>query len=378
MRVSPEKIVQQFQKEEIRFFCGVPDSLLKGFCSYLVERTSQTEHVITANEGNAVALAAGHFLGSGNPALVYMQNSGVGNAINPLLSLVDKEVYSIPMICLVGWRGEPGIKDEPQHIKQGRVSTDLFDAMEIPWFVLDAETPDPLELISKAASCMWDKMGPVMILVRKGAFEAYKHTIDNSIDLPMTREVAIQSIVNILDEEDIVVSTTGKASRELNEYRISQGKALGKDFLTVGSMGHTASIAMGIALKQPMRQVICLDGDGSAIMHLGGMAIIGQQRMFNFTHIILNNGVHDSVGGMPTVGFKIDFVKIADACGYTTVSSVSTFEELKVKLKKLNRSGTTFLEIKVNTGSRSNLGRPEATPIQNRDALMEALKVQNL
>ena len=356
----------------------MPDSLLKGFCSYLVEHTTQTEHVITANEGNAVALAVGHYLGSGLPALVYMQNSGTGNAINPLLSLADTEVYSIPMLLLVGWRGEPGIKDEPQHIKQGRVTTDLFDAMGIPWFVLDSKTPDPAELISKVVKCMWDKMGPVMILVRKGTFENYKHNHNVQFDLPLTRENAIQSIVNNLDENDIVVSTTGKSSRELYEYRVTKGDGDGQDFLTVGAMGHAASIAMGIAFRQPKKKIICLDGDGSAIMHMGSMAIIGQQNLPNFMHIILNNGVHDSVGEMPTVGFKIDFVKIAEACGYKKFFSVSQPEELKVELKKQNRFGTRFLEIRVNIGSCTNLCRPNNTPIQNRDTLMKALKVKDV
>lgn len=366
-------VYEELRKQGLRFFTGVPDSLLKDFCAYITDQVPAADHVIAANEGNAVALAVGHFLGTGEPALVYMQNSGIGNGVNPLLSLADPEVYSIPMLLVIGWRGEPGVKDEPQHVKQGRIMTDLLDAMEIPWRVLDASTKDPAALISAACESMRERMGPAALLVRAGAFERYTLRADRPIDFPMTREDAVKAIVDALDPTDVVVSTTGKTSRELFEHRKATGVP-GNDFLTVGGMGHTASIAMGLARSQPARRVVCLDGDGSAIMHMGSLAVIGNSGLTNLLHVVINNGSHESVGGQPTVGHEIDFPTIARACGYRHASSVSTLEALRESVAMLRQvEGPALLEVKVRIGSRSNLGRPTSTPLENRDALMKRL-----
>ena len=264
------RLYNHIEDRGIRFFVGVPDSLLKDFCAYVSDHADAKNHVIAANEGNAVALAIGHFLGSGEPAAVYMQNSGIGNAVNPLLSLADPDVYSIPLLMIIGWRGQPDTKDEPQHVKQGRTMTELLDAMEIPWFLLPQEDDAAENVVDNAIQTMRKHMGPVALLVRAGSFSQYKLRGGSQTELSMNREDAIQLILGELDEQDIVVSTTGKASREVYEYRKSCGKS-GIDFLTVGGMGHTASIAMGVARAQPARYVVCLDGDGSTIMHMGAL-----------------------------------------------------------------------------------------------------------
>lgn len=366
-------VYEQLRRQGLKFFTGVPDSLLKDFCAYITDHVPKSDHVIAANEGNAVALAVGHYLGTAEPALVYMQNSGIGNTVNPLLSLADPDVYSIPLLLVIGWRGEPGVKDEPQHVKQGRVMTDLLDAMEIPWFVLEASTPDSGEVVAAACNAMREKMGPAAILVRAGTFDRYTLSSDESADYPMTREDAVQAIADSLGEDDIVVSTTGKTSRELFEHRKASG-VQGNDFLTVGGMGHTASIAMGLARSQPARAVVCVDGDGSVIMHMGALAIIGNSAVPNLLHIVINNGSHESVGGQPTVGYDIDIPAIARACGYRQARSVSGLEDLKSEVALLRRDeGPTLLEVKVRKGSRKDLGRPTSTPIENRDALMKRL-----
>lgn len=372
--LNPETVFELVRAQGIDFFAGVPDSLLKDFCAYVTDHTGAEEHVITANEGNAVAMAAGHYLGTGRPALVYMQNSGIGNTVNPLLSLADPEVCSIPMLLMIGWRGEPGVKDEPQHVKQGRVMTELLDAMEIRWFVLDAQTADPASVIGEACAVAREKSTPAALLVRKGTFEKYKLGKETVTDYPMNREAAVKCVVDLLGEDDVVVSTTGKTSRELYEYRAARGDGHGNDFLTVGAMGHTASIAMGLARTRPERRVICLDGDGSVIMHMGALAVTGQHDLPNFVHVVVNNGAHDSVGGQPTAGFGIDLAAIARACGYRQARSVSKPEEVRQALAALEDGpGPVLLEVRVNKGARDDLGRPKTTPVENRNAFMTKL-----
>lgn len=375
--LSPAAIFETIRAQGVRLFAGVPDSLLKDFCAYVTDHAADEDHVITANEGNAVALAAGHFLATGEPALVYMQNSGTGNAVNPLLSLADREVYSIPMLLMIGWRGEPGVKDEPQHVKQGRIMTELMDAMEIPHFELCADTPDPQDVIARAAEVMRSSMAPVALLVRKGAFEKYKLQKDVLTHYEMNREGAVKCVVDLLGNDDVVISTTGMTSRELYEYRAARGDDHGSDFLTVGAMGHAASIALGVARAQPKRRVICLDGDGSVLMHMGALATIGQVQPRNLVHVVINNGAHDSVGGQPTAGFGIDLVAIARACGYQRAASVDSADGVARAFGELSGiSGPSLLEVRVNKGSRADLGRPKSTPVGNRDALMARLGIE--
>jgi phosphonopyruvate decarboxylase len=371
--VDPASFIASVRKQGVNYFVGVPDSLLKDLCAYIEDNVDRERHVISANEGNAIGLAAGWFLGTGEPALVYMQNSGIGNSINPLTSLADPEVYSIPMLLVVGWRGAPGTKDEPQHIKQGRITPALLEALEIPCFRIDSSTDNHEKVISEACTVMRHREGPAAILVMPDTFESYASAITGTELYPLSREEAIKAVVGCLDHEDFIVSTTGKASRELYEHRMSMKSEDCRDFLTVGSMGHAASIAMGLSSALRDRRVICLDGDGSIIMHMGSMAIIGKRALGNLVHIVLNNGAHESVGGQPTVGFEVDFVGIAKSCGYRWATSVEDKDGiLRAMTQALDAHGPSFIEVRVNRRVRGNLGRPKDSPIKNRKAFMKA------
>lgn len=371
----PKIIFETLKHEGFTFFTGVPDSLLKDLCAYITDHTTQTNHFIAANEGNAVALAAGHYIGSGNPAVVYMQNSGIGNAVNPLLSLADPDVYGIPMLLIVGWRGEPGVKDEPQHKKQGRIMIDLLNSMEIPFHVLSSETNNPQSLISNAVSDMRNKQRPVVLLIKKGSFEKYSLKNVFATDYGISRENAINQIVDLVSDQSVIVSTTGMASRELYECRVNRAELAGRDFLTVGSMGHSSSIAMGIALTNRKRKVICIDGDGSAIMHLGALGVIGQSKLENLYHIVLNNGAHDSVGGQPTIAQNISLTGVAKACGYKCTLSVENKYLLNQRITEfIQEPGPAFMEIKVDKGNRKDLGRPKSSPAENLKSFMGFLK----
>lgn len=373
--------VSEFYKEllnnEIGFFTGVPDSLLKSFCSYIKESVDSSKNIIAANEGNAIGLAAGYYLSTNKIGLVYMQNSGLGNAVNPLTSLTDKLVYSIPMLLLVGWRGEPDKKDEPQHKKQGIITTKLLEALNIPYEVLSEDTNNDeiKNIIRKAYEYMRENNEPYALVIRKGSFKEYKADNDSNINFEMTREEAIETIISKMNDDSVIVSTTGMASRELFEIREKRKESHNKDFLTVGSMGHSSQIALGIALNTKGRDVYCIDGDGALIMHMGGLAIIGKQKPHNFKHILINNGAHDSVGGQETVGLNIDVLSIAKACGYKQVYSCSTKSELIKHAEKIKDSqGPILLEVKVKKGARKNLGRPTTTPIENKQSFMQSIK----
>lgn len=353
----------------IDFFTGVPDSLLKNTCAYITDTAPHQKHIIAANEGNAVGIAAGHFLATGKPALVYMQNSGLGNTVNPLLSLADEKVYSIPMVLMIGWRGEPGVHDEPQHVKQGEVTLSLLDAMQIPYIILE-ETSQIAPLVALSIQ----RQAPVAMIIRKGTFGSYQLKNVRTNDNPLSREEAMQLIVDHLHADDVIVSTTGKLSRELFEYREAQHQGHGHDFLTVGSMGHSSSIALGIALEKPQRRVFCFDGDGAFIMHTGALGIIASMKPRNFFHILFNNNAHESVGGQPTIGYQLDVVGIAKASGYKQAFSASTREEIVNVLRTLEQAeGPVLLELRVAIKSRDDLGRPTTTPIENKQAFMNQL-----
>jgi len=371
--IHPEFFFNVCKKEDVDFFSGVPDSLLKNICSYIADNTPSENHIIAANEGNALAIGVGYHLSTGKVPLIYMQNSGLGNVINPLLSLADQDVYSVPLLMMIGWRGEPGVKDEPQHKKQGRVTVDLLEAMEIPYKVLTADSNiEEAEVTLKAMLSIAKKENkPCALLIKKGFFEDYKFQSDILYERPLYREQAIEIIVNNLNEPDIVVSTTGVASRELFEYREKLKSGHEKDFLTVGGMGHTSQIALGIALQKKNRQIYCLDGDGSLIMHMGTLAINANMNCRNFKHIVFNNSAHDSVGGQPTVGGRMDIPSIALNVGYQWAKMVSEESEIRLALNEMaNIDGPALLEIQVKKGFRENLGRPTTTPIQNKEAFM--------
>ena len=373
--IRPQFFYELLKENGTGFFTGVPDSLLKSFCAYLTDTAGSKNHIIAANEGCAVGLAAGHYFATGRVPLVYMQNSGLGNTVNPLLSLADREVYSVPLLLVIGWRGEPNVHDEPQHIKQGRVTCSLLDAMEIPYCILSDEEAEAKVQLEKVYSHIKASSSPYAVVVRKGIFDSYKLKTNEAVPAEMNREEAIEKIVLNAPSNACFVSTTGMASRELYELRDKHGQGHAKDFLTVGSMGHASQIALGIALTKEDKTVFCIDGDGAAIMHLGGLTAIGSQRPKNMVHIVLNNGAHDSVGGQPTVGRKINLCAVAQACGYDKVVSVKTLEELQSRLKELcTNSGSVFIEVLMSKGARADLGRPKSSPIENKKAFMEFLE----
>ena len=374
--ISPAFFIDSLKKSGIEFFAGVPDSLLKNICAYIADNIDCDHNIITANEGAAIGLAAGYHLATGKAGVVYMQNSGEGNIINPLASLTDREVYNIPVLLLIGWRGRPGVHDEPQHVKQGKVTTGLLNVMGVNYEVLSKEEDKAAKQIEKAASALRNNE-VFALVIEKDTFDEYKLQNVNVNDLTMTREEAIQTVASALSSKDVIVSTTGMISRELFEARTAWGQGHERDFLTVGSMGHASQIALGIALEKTDRRVWCFDGDGATIMHMGSMAIVASKKPANYIHVVFNNGAHDSVGGQPTVGLAIDLPAVAKALGYSAAFSVSTIQELKSQLSILNSQfseGPVLIEVKVKKGNRKDLGRPTTTPIENRDALMQFLK----
>jgi phosphonopyruvate decarboxylase len=364
------------------FFTGVPDSLLKSFCACIAGHGGEAEHITAVNEGAAIALASGYHLATGKIPLVYMQNSGIGNAVNPLLSLADPEVYSIPLLLVVGWRGEPGVYDEPQHVKQGKVTDDLFRTMGIPYAVLELDERGLDSQLDTAYAYLREKSSPYALLVRKNTFAPYASpdTGGEAMKAEMSREEAIEEILRLSREGEFFFSTTGMASRELYELREKLGQGHGRDFLTVGSMGHASQIALGVALQKPGLPVTCIDGDGAALMHLGALAAIGNLKPRNFRHILLNNGAHDSVGGQPTIARGLDFSIIARACGYENVFSTHTRVTLRSTLERIEsrREGPVFVEVQIRKGARENLGRPKSGPLENKRLFMNALKEAGL
>lgn len=354
------------------FYTGVPDSQLKALCDYLMNTygIDKKHHIIAANEGNCTALAAGYHLATGKVPVVYMQNSGEGNIINPLASLLNDKVYAIPMIFIIGWRGEPGVHDEPQHIYQGEVTVKLMEDMGVKTFIIGKDTSDEdVSVAMKEFNNILAQGKDVAFIIRKGALE-YDEKVIYKNNNTMSREEIIRHIVSV-SGEDPIVSTTGKASRELFEIREANAQSHKYDFLTVGSMGHSSSIALGVALNKPDKKIWCIDGDGAALMHLGAMAVIGSNAPENLVHIVINNGAHETVGGMPTVADTMDIVAAAKACGYPNAVCVDSFEKLDAELKNAKmRDELSLIEVKCSIGARADLGRPTTTALENKENFM--------
>lgn len=367
-----EKLIKMIGAE---FYTGVPDSQLKALCNYLMDEYGiSAQHIIAANEGNAAALAAGYHLATGKVPVVYMQNSGEGNIINPVASLMNDKVYGIPCLFIVGWRGEPGLHDEPQHIYQGEVTVKLLEDMDIASFVIGKDTTEQ-EVESKLTEfrALWAEGKQCAFVIRKGALE-FDVKVKYENDNVMRREEIIRHITAV-SGDDPIVSTTGKASRELFEIREAEHRPHGMDFLTVGSMGHSSSIALGIALQKPDRRVWVIDGDGAVLMHMGSMAVMGANAPENIVHIVINNGAHETVGGMPTVAGKIDLVQIAKGCGYPYAESVDSFEALDKALTAAKaRRALSLIEVKCAIGARDDLGRPTTTAKENKEIFMQFLQ----
>ena len=357
------------------FYSGVPDSQLKVLCDYLMNTygIDKQHHIIAANEGNCVGLAAGYHLATGKVPMVYMQNSGEGNIINPVASLLNDKVYAIPMIFIIGWRGEPGLHDEPQHIYQGEITVKLMEDLDVSAFIIGKDTTED-EIKAKMTNirAFLQNGKQVAFIIRKGAL-TYGEKVVYQNEYTMSREEIIRHIVQV-SGEDPIVSTTGKASRELFEIREANGQGHQYDFLTVGSMGHSSSIALGVALNKPDRKIWCIDGDGAVLMHMGAMAVIGANAPENLVHIVINNGAHETVGGMPTVASSLDIVAVAKACGFQNAVSVDSFDDLDRELSLAKeRNKLSLIEVKCAIGARADLGRPTTTALENKNNFINYL-----
>jgi phosphonopyruvate decarboxylase len=364
--VRPADAVAAFRRAGVTFWTGVPDSLLADFCRFVEDEAAEGSHVVAANEGGAVAIAAGRHLATGEVCGVYLQNSGLGNTINPLVSLADPAVYRVPLVLLVGWRGRPGTEDEPQHRRQGEITLELLEVLGVPARVVPSEPTAFAEAVDWAVASARERSGPAALVVPAGTFDAYAGTArDGDRSLPL-REDALVAVVERLPEDVAIVATTGKTSRELYEYRRRSG-AQGRDFLTVGSMGHASQIALGVALAKPDRRVCVFDGDGAAVMHLGSLAVIAERAPANLYHVVFNNEAHESVGGQPTPTSRLDFPGLARAAGYRRADSVESLEAIPDAVDRLCADeGPALLEIRIRQGSRPDLGRPRESPSENR------------
>lgn len=373
--LSPAGFQEILAANGVDFYAGVPDSLLKDFCGYVADTLPPKKHVITANEGSAVSLAAGYHMATGSTPLVYMQNSGLGNIVNPVLSLASPEVYGIPMLLLIGWRGEPGRKDEPQHRVQGKLMPGMLASMDVPFDIVPDYEEGAREVVENALAQARARSTPFALVVRKNTFSGYKFQREPSA-YAMTREEAIECVLRASGDFDPIVSTTGFSSREVFELREGMGQDHSRDFLTVGSMGHASAIAAGIAIAKPSRHVVCIDGDGAMAMHMGNALTVGLRKLSNYTHVLVNNGLHDSVGGQPTGLFGSDFADISRGMGYTHYVLAETPEEIQAGFAecKANTTGASMLEIRTKGGARKELGRPTTTPVENKDAYMNFLR----
>lgn len=377
MSIDPLELFNLLQNKNINFFTGVPDSLLKEFNNVILEKTNNKNHIVTANEGSAIALATGYYLSTNKIPLVYLQNSGIGNTINPLMSLASDEVYSIPIIIIVGWRGEPGIKDEPQHISQGKCMIKLIKSLNIPYEILPKNNEDVENIINKTLTSLESNKKPHIILVSKNTFSKYNSNIYIDNNYEIYRKDAINKLMEYFND-DIIISTTGKISRELMETFKDNNKKDDNLFLNVGAMGHVSMISLGVALNTDKR-VICIDGDGSVIMHMGNLTSIGTSNLSNIIHIVLNNAMHESVGIQPTIAYDINLANIATNCGYKYSISITRYLELNTILKKINEEniiGPIFIEIRINnkTNYNTELSRPEQHPRDRKEQFMYFIK----
>lgn len=372
--VNQEQLFKALEGMGVRFFTGVPDSLLNDFCLYLVKNIPGGQHVMAANEGNAIAIAAGYFFAKGEIPVVYMQNSGIGNATNPLLSLAHKTVYSVPMIMVIGWRGDPAIKDHAQHKKQGELTAVLMRDMDIPCEILDDENT-VVQKFEWAVGKAKEISAPVALIAKKGILTQKEKHQEYPASTLMNREQAISEVLDYFGKDAIYLATTGRATRELHEQLKMKGYPEGREFLNVGSMGHVSSVGLGIALASPDKKVVVFDGDAAAVMHMGALATIGRYQPKNLIHIVLNNGVNESVGGQPSCGYTINLTGIAKNCGYQTVGRyVETAEELGNVLNLLAIGiHPAFLDIHVRQGIRMDMPKLDIDHKGQKMALMENL-----
>ncbi len=375
--IAPSAFVGALQRHGVGLVTGVPDSLLKELCAEIQATLPAGQHCVAPSEGAAVGMAIGHYLATQKPAIVYMQNSGLGNIVNPITSLVADAIYAIPMVLVIGWRGEltdsgEQVADEPQHVVQGRITPAQLDLLDIPYRILDAGS-DPDATLDEAFSCALASSKPFALLVRKGSFARSSAASLPGLQASLSREAAIEQVLAALPEQAAVVSTTGMASREIFEIRKKHQQGHQRDFLVVGGMGHALSIATGVAQSLPGQRVACLDGDGALLMHSGSLAM--GARCAGLIHVVLNNEAHDSVGGQPTVGTRLSLDRIADSFGYPHACRASTADQLAQALQAALRTNEAcFIEVICKKGNRADLGRPDRSPLQNRQEFQSFLR----
>ncbi|MCR5573679.1 MAG: phosphonopyruvate decarboxylase [Bacteroidaceae bacterium] len=372
--VNQQTLFQQLDKLGVKFFTGVPDSLLNDFCLYLVNNIPDGQHVMAANEGNAIAIAAGNYMATGNIPVVYMQNSGIGNATNPLLSLTHNYVYSIPMILVIGWRGDPAINDHAQHQKQGELTPVLMKDMDIPYEILDADET-VVDKLAWALAKTKEISSPVALIAKKAILSQKDKKQTYADSKLMNREEAVAAVVDVLGEDAIYLGTTGRATREVHEQLKAHGVGEGHEWLNVGSMGHVSSVGLGLALAKPDKIIVVFDGDAAAVMHMGAMATNCRYKAGNMIHIVLNNGVNESVGGQPSAGYVINLTAVAEACGYRTMGHVVEAKEELQRVVRENQSDEMplFIDVHVRQGIRSDMPKLNIDHKAQKEALMKNL-----
>ena len=375
--MSPHALIELLFHYDQTFITGVPDSIFKHFLSALVQ-DSRFQHVITNNEGEACALAAGYHLATGKIPVVYMQNSGLGNSINPLTSLIDAHIYSIPIVLLIAWRGRPGVPDEPQHVRMGAILPQLLSLLDIAYSVADSAEEKMAPIFQQADQHLTQQKKPYAILFPNHVFQVKTSRIETDAEIVLkghiVREQLLEWLIQHAQEDDVWVTTTGKTSRELYELRERYHQDHSRDFLTVGSMGCSASIALGIAMQCKHRRVILIDGDGACLMRMEALATIGHEAPQNFIHIVVDNNAYESTGSQKTLSDDVDLAGVANACRYyhsVTVHDLTAFYHAFMSVTR----GPTMIVAKTISYSRVDLGRPKTTPIENKLAFMQRLGV---
>ena len=351
------KLGSLFFKNNITFCTGVPDSLLKPFLKN-IKKVGKFKHIQAVNEGNAVSLAAGWQTVSNKVPLVYMQNSGLGNAINPLISLTHSKVYSIPLVLLIGWRGEPNKHDEPQHIEMGKITLDILKLLNIKTIILGKKFSS--HKVNELINYSIKNKKVVAFLVKKEFFN--NEGIKEKNNLNSNNILRYNFLETLVDEIEIntrIISSTGYTSRELDEIRKRKINSKGKDFYMVGAMGHTSIFSLGVA-EATKKKIICIDGDGSMLMHFGSLFTIGQMKKTNLKYILLNNNCHESVGSQKTNINNVNINIISKGLGFQNYTKISNKKNMRILTKKfLNSKKSNFLEVRIKNISIENLGRPK-------------------
>ena len=369
--LNTNKFGNELKRLGFDFYSGVPCSFLKNLINYSI---NECNYIAAANEGDAVAIASGAYLGGRKP-VVLMQNSGLTNAVSPLTSL--NYPFQIPVLGFVSLRGEPGLIDEPQHELIGLITTQMLDLMQIKWQFLSTDNSIAMKQLEIANKWI-EKKQPFFFVVKKGTFESenlkikkqfiYKNKEKNekiSADALPSRFDTLKVINGCKDEKTVQLATTGITGRELYEVEDCPN-----NLYMVGSMGCVSSLGLGLALTRKELDIVVIDGDGSLLMRMGSLATNGCYQPENMLHILLDNQTHDSTGGQSTVAHNVNFVDIAAACGYEQSSYIHSLDELENRIQEWKETkGLTFLYVKIAKGSRPNLGRPKILPSEVKTRL---------